>query len=46
MWSGRAELPETVNRTYIDQAPYWLTYFPYVVVLLLRQSRRIAYNPL
>lgn len=23
-----AELPETINETYIDQASYWLTYFP------------------
>ncbi len=23
-------IPETVNRTYIDQSSYWLTYFPYV----------------
>ena len=22
------ELPDTVNRTYIDQASYWLTYCP------------------
>ncbi|KAH8087807.1 DUF221-domain-containing protein [Cristinia sonorae] len=22
------KLPGTINRTYIDQAPYWLTYFP------------------
>ena len=27
-----AELPDTINRTYIDQASYWLTYFPYVPV--------------
>lgn len=23
-------LPGAINTTYIDQAPYWLTYFPYV----------------
>ena len=23
-------LPAVINRTYIDQASYWLTYFPYV----------------
>ena len=25
-----SEIPGAVNRTYIDQAPYWLTYFPCV----------------
>lgn len=24
------ELPSTINRTYIDQANYWLTFFPSV----------------
>jgi calcium permeable stress-gated cation channel len=27
-------LPDTINRTYIDQASYWLTYFPLVVASL------------
>lgn len=27
-----AELPSTINRTYIDQANYWLTFFPYVLL--------------
>ena len=26
------ELPDTINRTYIDQASYWLTYFPCVPI--------------
>ena len=27
-----AELPSTINKTYIEQASYWLTYFPYVTL--------------
>ena len=25
------ELPERINQTYINQASYWLTFFPYVI---------------
>ena len=28
--AGVADLPETINHTYIDQSSYWLTYFPCV----------------
>ena len=27
------ELPATINQTYINQASYWLTFFPYVTFL-------------
>ncbi|KIY50261.1 DUF221-domain-containing protein [Fistulina hepatica ATCC 64428] len=38
--SNLSYLPDTINRTYIDQSPYWLTYFPlrgFLVVFDLAQ---------
>ena len=31
--SKQPELPATINQTYINQASYWLTFFPYVPFL-------------